>query len=115
MEAPFKILLDEEEIGTLVTYEYATPWAIGYLEPLQKEIQQHFISVCEYLAWLQTIGEILEEENEQYEAELLKRHLTDQDVEKYFGGKWIIKSDDGTSYLVPPPHFYADGSVEWRW
>ncbi|HEY9877983.1 MAG TPA: hypothetical protein V6D29_05980 [Leptolyngbyaceae cyanobacterium] len=116
MKPPFKLLLDEEEIGSLVTYGYETPWATGQLEPVQQERQQWLINICEYLDWISAIAAASEEEEDsQCNAELSRRGLTDQAVDEYYRGDWIIQLDDGTRYPVSPPRFYADGFVEWRW
>lgn len=53
-EAPMRLLRNHQLFGTIVTYEYATPWASGKLVALQKDQHDRCIAMSAFLNWLET-------------------------------------------------------------
>lgn len=110
---PFQLLLNQRPFGTITTYDYNTPWALGRLKAADEALRAQFVRVCEYLNWLESLPEETSDPDEA--VELAQRNISQDIVAHYLVGAWAIATSNGDFYEITPPHFDQEGFVEWRW
>jgi hypothetical protein len=115
--APFELLLEGRPVGTIVSYGYDQPWAMGRFDPLDAEWRQRMVAVCkhnhEVFSWPQSASRAADDA--RWEAALARRGITDADLALHGEGRWSLRLGDGTLYPIDFPDFDAEGFVTWRW
>ncbi len=116
-KAPMELSLNDDFIGTIVTYQYATPWAEGMFEPANETQHARLIAACEFLIWVETSEDrgSVEADDKAYFAELARRGVTEADVDTLTKGRWKIMLKDGQPYSISWPQFDKEGFITWRW
>ena len=116
-EVPMRLILGEKLFGHIVSYFYATPWAEGKIEPIDREHHARLVIATEFLDWLEEQPDAPTDEEDEaiYDQELERRGITEEDVESISRGPWTIIPKDGEEQRIHWPMFDRDGFITWRW
>jgi hypothetical protein len=117
MEPPMNLFLEGKLFGKIVTYGYETPWAEGKFEATNEEHLRSMIEVCELLAEIESWPDLdsREEDDERWQAAMIRRGITEADLDRHSDGSWMIETQDGTKHEISLPVFDRKGFVTWRW
>ncbi|MDQ3814542.1 MAG: hypothetical protein M3347_11400, partial [Armatimonadota bacterium] len=115
-QPPLKLFLDGKLFGTIVTYGYETPWAVGQLEAADQNHLRPMIEVCELSAEIESWPDLDSRKDEaRWQAALDSRGITEADFDQHSNGPWIIETPDGLQHEIFLPVFDRQGFVTWRW
>ena len=115
--APMRLLCDGQPFGTLVSYGYETPWALGRLIADDPGAHARCDAAFALSTWLADLPDDLadEEAEARYERERDARGLTEAEVERWERAEWSLIDGDGRAHPAYALSFIGDGFVTWRW
>jgi hypothetical protein len=117
LKPPLKLFLQEQLFGTIITYGYDTPWAVGQIRAVDANRLCSMIKVCELLAEVQSWPDLVSvaRDDERWQAALVSRGLTQSGLEQYSSGLWVIETQDRIKQEISLPVFDKEGFLTWRW
>lgn len=115
--APFRLLRDGQPFGTVVSYGYETPWAVGWLEADDPGEHARCDAAFALRDWLAELPDDLPdaEADARYARECDARGLTEAEVDRRTGAAWSLVDGDGHRHPAYALSFTGDGFITWRW